>query len=117
MAHDLIDNSKEEKRLIKGDKKRERELSDIRRVLQLPEGRRFYWRIMEKGAVFHDVFAGTDTNGTNYNLGRQSISRDFLNDMLEAKPDALAQMQQEREAERQSEETLEKLEEKKQEGA
>lgn len=99
---DIVDNSKEEAKYKKLDKKRERELSDIRRVIQLPEGRRLYWRLMEKGGAFKDAYCGEYTNGTNYNLGRQSISRDFLNDLLEAKPEALTQMQQERDAQDES---------------
>lgn len=113
---ELIDNSKEEAKHKKLDKKRERELSDIRRVLQLPEGRRLYWRIMEKGGVFRDAYAGDSSNGTNYNLGRQSISRDFLNDLLEADSKILTQIQDEFRAEQESERIQEKLEQEK-EGA
>lgn len=81
-------------------KKRERELSDIRRVLQLPEGRRLYWRMIEIGGVFTSAFAGAgNAELTAYNLGMQSVSRDFLNDLLAAKPEILQQMQQERQAE------------------
>lgn len=108
---ELVDNSKEEAKHKKLDKKRERELSDIRRILQLPEGRRLYWRMMEKGGAFKDAYA-TDTNGTMYNLGRQSISRDFLNDLLEAKPDTLTQMQQERAAEEESDRLEEEMKKK-----
>lgn len=110
MSNELIDTSKEDARLKRLDKKRERELSDIRFILKSPEGRRFFWRVMEKGRAFHDAYAGQDTNGTNYNLGRQSISRDFLNDLLEAKPDALEQMQQERKDEEAREALTEKME-------
>lgn len=109
---DIVDNSKEEAKHKKLDKKRERELSDIRRVLQLPEGRRLYWKIMEKGGAFKDAYAGNDTNWTNYNLGRQSISRDFLNDLLEAKPDGLSQMQQEKLSEEEAERVQEAIDRK-----
>lgn len=97
--NDLIDNSKAEKVEKKNNRKRERELSDIRSILLKPEGRRFYWRVMESGRIFQDAFAGENTNVTHYNLGKQGISRMFLNDLMEAKPEALPQMQQEREAE------------------
>lgn len=110
---ELIDTSKEEEKLKKRNKRRERELSDIRRILQLPEGRRFYWRVLEKGGVFRDPYADTNTNGTNYNLGRQSISRDFLNDLLEAKSDGLAQLQDEYRAEQESERLAEEMTQKK----
>jgi hypothetical protein len=105
----MIDN-KEERKIKRLDKRRERELSDIRRVIQTPEGRRFYWRMMEKGGVFRDAFCGEDIYTTNYNLGRQSLSRDFLNDLLEADPNALKQMQDERASEIKSEEVIERIE-------
>lgn len=109
MSNDLIDHSKEEAANKKLEKKRERQLSDIRRVLQLPEGRRLFWRVLEKGGVFRDAFANENTNGTNYNLGRQSLSRDFLNDLLEAKPDALQQIQNEIAAELENEKVQNKI--------
>lgn len=106
----LVDTSKDDAKIKKADRKRERELSDIRFILKSPEGRRLYWRIMEKGGVFRDGYAGTDTNGTNYNLGRQSISRDFLNDLLEADSKILTQMQDERKAEAEDERRQQKIE-------
>lgn len=102
----------EQKRLKKEERKRERELSDIRYVLLKPEGRRFIWRVLEEGRVFHDAFT-PDSNSTYYNLGRQSVSRLFLNELMEAKPDALSQMQQEREAEEKIELLKEKQEQDK----
>lgn len=88
----------EEKRKKKSERKRERELSDIRFILLRPEGRRFIWRVLEEGRVFHDAYT-PDSNTTYYNLGRQSISRDFMNDILAASPDAMSHMSQERDAE------------------
>ena len=108
----LIDTSKQDRQDKKSERKRKRELSDIRFVLKSPEGRRLYWRIMEMGQVFQNPFCLDSTNGTNYNLGRQAISRNFLNDLLEACPDILIQMQQERESEEASERRLEELENK-----
>ena len=107
---ELIDTSQEEKKEKKADRRRERELSDIRRILQLPEGRRFLWRVLEKGRVFQDAYAGESIHGTNYNLGRQSVSRDFLNDILEADSRGLIQMQEEQKSEQKSEEVQEKIE-------
>ena len=103
MRDELIDSTKNDKDVKKQNRKRERELSDIRSILLKPEGRRFYWRIMEAGRMFQDASAGENTNQTFHNLGRQSVSRDFLNDLMESKPEALAQMQQERTSEEASE--------------
>ncbi len=106
---DLVSNGREYDRQEKDKKKRERELTDIRAILLTPAGRRFYWRILERGSIFHDAFCNDNTNGTNYNLGRQSLSRDFLNDLMEAKPEALTQMQQERMSEKKDEERKEDM--------
>lgn len=100
---DLLDNTVNEKIEKKNNRKRERELSDIRALLLKPEGRRFYWRVMESGKVFNDVFCGDSVNYTNYSLGKQAVSRLFLNDLMDAKPEALQQMQQEHDAEEQGE--------------
>lgn len=110
MAEDKL--SLEDKRIKKSIRKRERELSDIRFIIQKPEGRRFIWRVLEEGRVFHDAYQ-PDSNTTYYNLGRQSISRLFLNELLEAKPEALSQMQDERAAEEKIELIKEKQEQEK----
>ena len=108
-----MDETLEEKLKTQAQKDRERELSDIRVILQSPEGRRFYWRVMEEGNAFRDAYS-VDTNSTFYNLGRQAISRYFLNELLESKPTALSQMQQERESESKSRENKRKDELKEQ---
>lgn len=100
---DLINTTRNDELEKRAKRKRERELSDIRFIVKSPEGRRFYWKLMEVGGVFLNPY-GKDTNHTFYNLGRQSISRDFLNDLLEAKPEALDQMRQEKKSEEKAEE-------------
>jgi len=85
---DIIDNSKEEKQQKKADKRYERVLSDVRRVCQLPEGRRTLRKIMEDGAPFRDAYSG-EVNSTMYNLGRQSVSRNVLNTILDSDPKLL----------------------------
>lgn len=112
MPNPLIDTSKQEKILKKDERKRNRELSDIRFVLLSPEGRRFYWRVMEKGGVFRDAKTN-DPHETYFQLGKQSISRDFLNDLLDAKPTALAQLQDEHASELESERRQEEEDAKK----
>lgn len=106
-----IENSYNERKEKVANRDRERDLSDIRFVIKSPEGRRFFWRVMAEGGVFLDAFS-SDTNSTYYNLGRQSISRRFINDLLEAKPEAYVQMQQERESEAKSRDNIEDLEQK-----
>lgn len=105
---ELIDNSKEEKKQKKADKKYERVLSDVRRVCQLPEGRRTLRMIMEDGAPFRDGYTG-ETNSTMYNLGRQAVSRNVLNVILDADPRLLPLIMNEAESEAKSEEVQEKI--------
>ncbi|NJO00398.1 MAG: hypothetical protein HC880_00780 [Bacteroidia bacterium] len=96
MSDELIDRS-EQDRAEKDDKYfRERWLSDIRFIVKSKEGRRFYWGMMSKAGIFHEPFCGEKTNLTSYNLGRMSLGRDvLLKDLLEAKPEAYQQMQEE----------------------
>lgn len=105
----LIDTSREDSAAKKTEKLRLRELSDIREVCKTPAGRRLYWRVMEAGSPFRNSFCGENTNGTNYNLGRQSVSMEFLDDLLTTDSRIYRQMQEERESEAQSEENIKKL--------
>ena len=89
----------DQKRLKREERKAERRKSDIKKLIQLPEGRRILrWIIVEKCGTLQESFR-METNLTNYNLGRQSIGRDLLNDLNEAKGDAFMQIQQEHESE------------------
>jgi len=92
--NELIDNSKQEKQQDKAQRRRERELADIRLILKSPEGRRFYWRVLESGRVYNTQFIES-TNRTYFENGRKSVAGDFLSDLLDAKPTAFAEMQQE----------------------
>ena len=88
-------------------RKRERELSDICTVIMTPEGRRFYWRVMEECKAFQLSFVG-DTNATMFNEGKRSIGLWAFHELLEAKPSAFQQMQREHK----SAETLDDIEHK-----
>ena len=80
-------------------RKRERWLSDIRSVGKTADGRRVLWGVMEAGKPFKEPFAGENTNHTNFNLGRASVSRDFVYDVLEASAQLYHQIQSEQNAE------------------
>jgi len=89
------------------------ELSDLKFVLQSPEGRRFVWRVLEQGNLFHNTYVHGDQGyATTYNDGRRSVSLWTLNKVLEAKPEAFIQMQQEHKSVKKSDENIEKLEAK-----
>lgn len=77
------------------EKKRQREINDIKTVLSTSEGRRFYWNIMERCGVFKDKFI-EDTNLCYFLKGQRSVGLRLFHDVFEAEPTAFQQMQQER---------------------
>jgi hypothetical protein len=109
--NELIDTSKQEKAEKKADRKRNRELSDIRFILKSPEGRRFYWRVMSTAGVFVRSYTG-DTNSTMFNEGKRELGNFLFSELFEAKPEAFAQLQQEHLSEVESERRAEELEKK-----
>jgi hypothetical protein len=86
------------KKIAERDKRlRERELSDIVRVLRLAEGRRLMWRLLSVSGVLRNPFAGD--NRTDYNCGKQSVGQVFWADIT---PEAFLQMQNEYKSEQES---------------
>jgi len=71
------------------------ELEDVRTILELPAGRRFVWRYLEKAGIFETSFTGNNT--TFFNEGRRDIGLKLLADVMQAKPEAYVQMAQEAE--------------------
>ena len=100
----FIDDKKEKNLAKLREIRRIRELNDIRKVLSSPEGRRFYWRVMARAGAFHSSYTG-DNNATNFNCGRQDIGYFLLDELLEAEPTTLAQMQREAKSKATREET------------
>lgn len=93
-SDNLIDTSRYANRIEKEKRQRELELSDIRFILKTPEGRRFYWRLLAYTGMFRNPFTDSDSR-TNFNCGRQSVGQELLNRLMEAKPNAYGQMQEE----------------------
>ena len=69
----------------------ERGANDLRAILKTPEGRRFVWSMLTKGAIFQLSFTG-DNNQTNFNDGKKAVALGLLNDLLAVKPEAYLQM-------------------------
>lgn len=103
----IIDTSFEDRFAKKAKRLRDRELSDIRFILKSVEGRRVFWRLISSGYIFRDSANFDNVNNTFYNLGRQSLSREFFNDIFEASPNSYTVMQQEYESEQESERAIE----------
>ena len=93
----------------KAKRKRERELNDLRSILATPEGRRFIWRVLSEARIFNDGYTHGDAGyGTTYNCGRRSVGVWALAEMMEAKPSAFMQIQNEVASEAKNEELEEK---------
>jgi hypothetical protein len=94
----ITDKKKKAEAAIK--KRRERDLGDIRKILGIPEGRRFVWRVLDEAKIFAGSFTGTSQ--TFFNEGRRDIGLFILKDVMEAKPDAFLRMFQEHNSEAKS---------------
>lgn len=83
----------QEKRLENEKLEREILLNDVRHVLSSVQGRRFVWRILDMAGVYRSSFTGNST--TFFNEGARNIGLRVLSDVMDAKPEAFLQMQQE----------------------
>ena len=110
-TYGLIDNSKQEKKNKKLEQRRIRELNDIKKVLSFVEGRRLLWRILGETGLYKSSFTGN--SNTFYLEGKRAIGLFLISEMMESRPEAFAQMQQEFHSERKSQEMLDKIEEEK----
>jgi len=82
---------KAEKRTEREKKLRERELNDIGKILEIPEGRRLLWRIMDVAETFG--FANTD---------KRIIGIMLFHDIMDTKPKMFLQMSREHKSEQES---------------
>lgn len=73
---------------------RERDLNDLRELLELRPGRRFLWKMLSAAGVFQQSYTGDD-NATNFNEGRRSIGLRLLDELTEADPGAYGKLVQE----------------------
>lgn len=74
-----------------------RALEDVRFLLDLPEGRRFIWRLLEKAGVFRTIFE--TSSKIYYNAGQQDFGHFILGEVLKANPEAYLQMMKESQTE------------------
>lgn len=86
-------------------KQRERDLGDVRKVLSLPEGRRFIWARLSNAGIFHDIFTN-NSNQTAHDLGRRKEGLDLLKLVTAADPEAYARMMREHISEAKSKEKV-----------
>lgn len=81
-AKEAEDKAIRERRLV---------ISDLRKLLSTPEGRRFTWAELSRAKVFAPSFSLNQAQ-TNYNEGQRSVGIALLEDIMEAKPEAFYQM-------------------------
>ena len=87
------------------ERKRKRELEDLKEVVKTPAGRRVVWKILQATGYcnggFHD-----DPNKMYYLAGRKDVGNILLDDLMQASPTAFATMQMEYYSEIKSEESV-----------
>jgi len=106
---DILDENTAQKETdAKRKKRRLRELADLRKILSIPEGRRFIWRMWGECHTFRSPYVNKDTNHTHILIGKQDIGFLILDEVNKAKPDAYSQMRAEYLSELQSEKQKEK---------
>lgn len=84
-------------------RKRERELSDLRAILSIPEGRRFIWRILEDARVFASCYDRHNGDMSFYE-GKRDLGLMVWRDVIISVPEKYVQMVNEHESDRKREE-------------
>ena len=75
-------------------KKRDKEISDLRKVLGMVEGRRLIWKLMSEAGVFRSSFDQSDMSMA-FNEGRRDMGLMLMDDILKVAPQSFSQMQKE----------------------
>lgn len=73
-------------------KKRQRDINDLRKILAIPEGRRFIWKQLSEAGIFHTTFS-QNAMQTSFLEGQRQQGLRLLNDVNEADTYAFAKMQ------------------------
>lgn len=76
---------------------RAKELDDVRKVLELPQGRRYLWRLLTLAGVFRNPHS-VDPASTSFNCGLQALGQTVLSDITEARDESLILMMREHQA-------------------
>lgn len=79
----------------KRERKRQRDVNDLRVILKIPEARRYLWKLWGLTGVFRASYTPKDANMTSFREGQRDIGLALLQDINDANPTALAQMRSE----------------------
>lgn len=69
---------------------REQYMEDLKELLDIPAGRRFFKHFFIRAKLFHSSFTGN--SWTNFNEGRRDLGLEFFADALEAAPDKVSNL-------------------------
>ncbi len=93
----LVKNAADEEQVKEADQKvksqRDRELSDLRIVLDLPEGRRVFWRILEFCGIHESVWHPSAL--IHHNSGKQDVGHFIMAEIVKADQEFFYQMMRE----------------------
>lgn len=93
----LVKNAASPKQVHNAEKKeesiREKELNDLRQVLDTPQGRRVVWRFLEKCRVFNSIWEASAK--IHFNAGQQDIGHFIMGEIVEADEKFLLEMMKE----------------------
>jgi hypothetical protein len=87
-------NAKNKESRQEAQRRRDREIEDLRTLIKRPEGRRVLWRILETCGVFKASFSLNSVQ-TGFNEGKRDVGLVLLADLNEADTHVFAQMQSE----------------------
>ena len=94
----LVKNAASEKQVKKAreseDKNLENEEKDLLKILSLPEGRRFAWRILGHCGLYRSPYAHSGSE-QNKNIGMGEVGRWFLAEIVQADPVVWLKIQEE----------------------
>ena len=90
-----LENVEVKEDTAKRERRRLREINDLRAILKIPEGRRYIWRLWGLTGVFRASYTSRDANMTSFREGQRDIGLALLQDINEASPTALGQMRSE----------------------
>jgi len=92
-TYNAADEEAVKRRKRKDETVRDRELHDLRTLMDTVEGRRFVWRLLERAGVFRTSFTGNST--TFFNEGQRNMGLIVLADVHEACADKYVVMMNE----------------------
>lgn len=88
--YNAADEKQVKDREEKDDLERVQELEDIKNIMKIPSGLRFFRRLMADGMVFTTTFTG---NSQSYFLeGHRNLALKYLNDIAEATPNMVSKL-------------------------